>query len=183
MDSGIELSPCPEGSTLVVETPDAGWARSGGVFSSTLYQVVDLPERPAGWVNSLRPSLLSARVFDVQGRPVPNCEVRWSTASGNGWIFPDAPTTDPQGRVRAVWTAGSAASEQVSLSMQPAGGTLETGTISGSAQPHRARSPSIHLNYAVPERWDLFSVDVTPLTFPTTTYYAAIGFEGGYFGF
>jgi hypothetical protein len=111
-DGGVELTPS-EGSHLVIETPDAGWARSGGVFSSTLYQVVDLPEQPAGWVNSLRPSLLSARVFDAQGRPVPNCEVRWSTAAGNGWIFPDAPSTDAQGRVRAVWTAGSAASEPV----------------------------------------------------------------------
>ena len=102
-------------------------------------------------------------------------------APGNGWAFPSAPTTDAEGRVRATWTAGNLYDQELTARIETSEG-VQTGLIHGRAQPHSTRATSIHLWYDVPERWDQFSVDVTPLTFPTTTYYAAIGFTGGYFG-
>jgi hypothetical protein len=133
-------------------------------------------------VDRLEPSRLSVRVVSAEGQPVSGCELVWDAGVGNGWVFPDSPSTDATGRVRAVWTAGANAEQAVSVGIRGRGGAEQNGVIHGRAQPHSTRSTSIHLWYEVPERWDTFSVDVTPLTFPTTTYYAAIGFTGGYFG-
>ncbi|MBX7100393.1 MAG: DUF3472 domain-containing protein [Myxococcaceae bacterium] len=182
-DAGApDLERCPRGSTLVVETPDAGWARAGTVFSTSLYQPTDLPERPANWVDLLRPTTLSVRVTVADTVPIANCRVHWVADAGHGWLFPDGPSTSDDGRVRAVWTAGPLEAQQVSASITTDDGPQQV-VIRGAALPHASRASSVHLFYAVPERWSQFSVDVTPLTFPTTTYYAAAGFAGGYLGF
>lgn len=172
---------CSSGSVLTVETPDAGLARAGSVFASKLYAVTDLPARPAGWVDQIDPSILSVRVTNA-GQPIPNCLVRWEAAPGHGWAFADSTKTDATGRVRAIWTAGSLSEQRLDARIDVANEGVKSVQFAGLAQPHSTRANSIHLFYDLPERWQRMRVDVTPITFPTTTYYAAIGFTGGYFG-
>lgn len=129
-----------------------------------------------------QPEPVVMRVTDATGAPVSGCDVSWETSPGSGWIFPTASSTDADGRVSAWWTAGDAAEQTVTARIEHVDGTTTEATAHGESTPHSTRSNSIHINYEVLDIYDAFSVDVTPVTFPPTTYYSAINFPGGYTG-
>lgn len=173
--SGHSGKACGVTTTLVRSDPTpALQARFGTVFSTTMY---DPSVTSANTTHNPVPIEVLAT---TNGEPAAGCSVTWQadTASGNGWVFPIDTVTDSAGKARAYWTAGAATSQVLTASLR-AGATA---TITGSALPHATRSNSIWLGWDTPSAWQSFSVDVTPLTFPSATYYSAINFPGGYTG-
>lgn len=178
----VKLEPCPDGSEIYTSTPNAGVARMGSVFSKTLYN----PNDQTSSNNSHQPQPLRIQVTNG-GKPVENCQVEWlpdvNTAqpAANGWVFAEQTHTDANGEIIAWWTAGDGYTQTVSAHIRLQDGSHQQVSMSGQAYPHSTRSNSIHINWSS-EEWDYFSVDVTPLTLPATTYYSAINFPGGYAG-
>ena len=174
----IQTKPCPAGSEIVALTPHAGIARMGSVFSKTLYNPNDKSQSN----NSHQPQQIRVQV-NQGGSAISGCEVDWVSEGNaeNGWVFPDRTTTDDNGTIAAWWTAGTAYDQTVYARIKTTEGEISQTSISGSAQPHETRSNSIHINWSS-GTWDHFSVDVTPITLPETTYYSTINFPGGYTG-
>jgi len=169
---------CPDGSEIHALQQDAGVARFGSVFSSTLYDPSDSTRHN----QSHQPKQIKIKVTR-NGAPVTNCEVLWVSENGeqDGWAFADTAVTNAQGEVAAWWTAGTGDRQVMLAKIKRQDGTVSDTYFTGSAYPHKTRSNSTHINWASPE-WDHFSVDVTPITLPATTYYSAINFPGGYTG-
>ncbi|MFZ6846914.1 DUF3472 domain-containing protein [Undibacterium sp. RuRC25W] len=168
---------CEVGTTITAMTPNAGVARNGSVYSSTLYD-------PLNTVNntSMNPKKIQIRVTK-NGAPKANCSVIWQARNGNasGWVFPDSTISDQNGYVSAWWVAGSAQNQSVDASIQQTDGVIKLATISGTAYSHSTRSNSIHVQWDT-SAWSKFRADITPLTWQPTTYYEVIGFNGGYSG-
>ena len=168
---------CEVGSTITAVTSNAGVARIGSVFSSSLYD-------PTKETNNTthNPKKLQVRVTK-NGVAKANCSVIWQPQNGtaSGWVFPDSPVTDANGYASAWWVAGTAQNQSLSVSMQQTDGVIKRANITGTAYPHSTRANSIHVAWTTPT-WEQFKVDVTPQTWEPTTYYMAIGFDGGYSG-
>lgn len=112
--------------------------------------------------------------------------MQWQTQNSdtgveNGWVFAESKTTDVNGKINAWWIAGNAEQQHISAHILRTDSSVSSAFISGRAYPLSTRSNSIHINWQSTV-WDYFSVDVTPLTLPPTTYYSAINFPGGYTG-
>lgn len=172
-----ETKDCENGAQITAITPNAGYARVGSVYSKTLYQPSDSSPN-----DTHQPQKIQVQVT-MNGKGLSGCNVAWIPKQGeqSGWVFPDAPTSDANGYVSAWWTAGSAASQSLDVSIQQKDGTIKSATIVGSASPHATRANSIHLSWSTPN-WDKFSAEVTPITWEPTTYYEVIGINGGYTG-
>ncbi len=168
---------CEVGSTITAVTSNAGVARIGSVFSSSLYD-------PTKETNNTthNPKKLQVRVTK-NGVAKANCSVIWQPQNGtaSGWVFPDSPVTDANGYASAWWVAGTAQNQSLNVSMQQTDGVIKSANITGTAYPHSTRSDSIYVNWSTPA-WEQFKVDVTPRTWEPTTYYMAMGFDGGYTG-
>lgn len=173
---GTRHLPCASGSTLTALTPDAGIARMGASFSSTLYD-------PAITSNNGTYRPQPVRVQVMRGtQPQANCDVVFEAAAPeHGWIFPQSTATDSQGLLQAWWIAGSANAQRVQASIVTADGERLVATVRGEAVAHRSRSQSIHINFPV-GHWDRLSVDLTTLSWAPTTYYAAATWPGAYTG-
>ncbi|KAI9326173.1 hypothetical protein BDR26DRAFT_957879 [Obelidium mucronatum] len=78
--------------------------------------------------------------------------------------------------------AGTAQLQTVDAVLTRDDGSKSTVSFSGSGIPHSTRSNSIHVMWETSTPWTKFSVDLTPHSWPRTTYYAAIGVNNGYCG-
>ena len=166
--------PCPPGSELSATDTDAGYAEFGSVFSSTPY------ERDVEGTHN--PKALVVEVKSA-GAPVAGCEVRWDTAPGHGWVFPNGKETDAEGRIRAFWTSGDQESQSAAARIEVEGGAAQTVTFTGEAWPsERTRTDSVHILYEVPDAYTEFKVRVTPVTGPQSTYYSTLNWPGAYGG-
>lgn len=174
---GVEVNPqvpCPAGSELATADTDAGFAELGSVFSSTPYQ--------RDVADSHNPKALVVGVTNA-GAPVAGCEVRWETATGHGWVFPNGTRTDANGQIRAFWTAGDQASQSAVARMKVEGAADQTLTFTGVATPdERTRTDSVHIRYEVPGVYTELKVRVTPVTGPQSTYYSTANWPGAYGG-
>lgn len=175
-------SGCPAGAQLTALTPDAGQARDGSVFSATLYD----PALESGNTTH-QPRKLKVRVT-LNGQPVQGCAVSWQPREGgneakdrNGWVFPNAPATDFNGIASAWWTAGSGSRQTLDVAVRRADGSSAAVEITGQSRGHKTRANSIHVTWSTPA-WQKFSAEVTPHSWPATTYYEVIGFNNGYGG-
>jgi hypothetical protein len=181
-DTPTAANACPAGAALTALTPDAGWARDGSVFSATLYD----PSITSGNTTH-QPRKLKVRVT-LNGQPVSGCAVNWHPQDSgnpgldkNGWAFPDAPATDFNGISSAWWTAGSTSNQTLEVSLLRADGSSASVQITGASRAHKTRANSIHVSWSTPA-WQKFSAEVTPHSWPATTYYEVIGFNNGYGG-
>lgn len=172
-----QTRPCEVGSVITAITSSAGVARMGSVYSTTLYD-------PSNETNNTthNPKKIQVRVTK-NGVAKANCSVAWAPNNGtaSGWVFPDSAVSDANGYVSAWWVAGTATNQRVNVSIQQTDGVTKSASITGTAYGHATRANSIHVNWQSPA-WDRFSVDVTPQTWPATTYYSTMGFNGGYTG-
>jgi hypothetical protein len=165
---------CPAGSLLTALTPSAGTARYGTVFGNTLYQ----NKSPS----SYQPQKLTLQVTRGGG-VVPDCAISFTTDPGNGWVFPDAESTDEQGKLSAYWTAGNRSNQVTTAGILLEDGSSSLARITGTALPSdETRSDSIHFRSSVSDSYTEYEVQVTPLTAPPTTYYETQGWQGAYGG-
>lgn len=180
--ASTDIAACPSGTVLTALTPDAGQARDGSVFSATLYD----PSIESGNTTH-QPRKLKVRAT-LNGQPVQGCAVGWTPRESgseakdkNGWVFPDAPVTDFNGIASAWWTAGSGSQQTLDVALRRADGSRAAVEITGRSRAHKTRANSIHVSWSTPA-WQKFSAEVTPHSWPATTYYEVIGFNGGYGG-
>ncbi len=171
---GTGTAPCPAGSTITAVTTSAGYANYGNVFGSSYYQ--------ANTPSTANPKKIQIKVTKA-GAAVSGCEVGWSTAARNGWVFPDSKTTNASGFISAYWTAGDLSSQVATASINLSGGGTSQTSITGSAQPGpQTRGDSIHLTSYPGGSYTEYKVQVTPQVVGPTTYFATQGWEGAYGG-
>ena len=121
--------------------------------------------------------------LDGGGSPVPDANYRWTSDRNSGWVYPPSGTTDSQGRFLTSWVAGWPGEGVLSLTVENESsrvtGELATLATVPSNPPYGAASIVIS-NPDNPSAG--YSIDMTPLTEPQGTYYAAIQWDRGYTG-
>ena len=121
-------------------------------------------------------------VSDASGAGVGDARWRFETDDRSGWVFPAEGTTGADGRISATWVAGSPGAGILSLTAENAVSSLtteiETESVASRRPPDGATA--VWMNHA--GRANGYSIDLTPLSEPTGTYYAAIQWDGGYTG-
>ena len=130
---------------------------------------------------------LLATVTDVAGRPVIGVPYRWvAVDSIAGWIYPPTGVTDEHGMVVTTsWIGGWPGEGTMTLVVENDGSAdllaeLNTTTTASKNPPNGALAVWVDTDQRVLAQG--FSVDMTPLTEPCGTYYAAIQWDGGYTG-
>ncbi len=73
---------------------------------------IDAGNTQRGTVGTALGTLVSAKVTDLSGNPVPNAPVTWTVVSGGGQIIATRQTTDSTGRSFATWTLGTTGGAQ-----------------------------------------------------------------------
>jgi hypothetical protein len=128
---------------------------------------------------ALYPQPLQARLVTPGGAVVAGATVQWMVPSGSGWVFPASSVTDAAGVAQTWWVAGSNASQTV---MAIRSG--DTARIAAQVQKTANNANSLHFDYYTPGlvRAEAFRIELEPRTEPGTTFYEAIGFDGGYTG-
>lgn len=74
--------------------------------------IIDAGNAQRGTVGTALGTLVSAKVTDLSGNPVPNAPVTWTVVSGGGQIIATRQTTDSSGRSFATWTLGTTGGSQ-----------------------------------------------------------------------
>ena len=127
------------------------------------------------------PDPIVATVADGSGAPIAGMSYRWTTDRQSGWVFPSEGTTDAMGMIRASWVAGWPGDGLIRLMVDTmASLTREVNTTSTIPVSNPAGALNIRMNHQ--GRSAAYSIDITPLTEPPRTYYAAINWDGGYAG-
>lgn len=130
------------------------------------------------------PQKFTVKLLNVLGKPIANQTVAWA-ANGNGWAIPSSTKTGTDGTAQVNWVPGYGVTPQLTATASNNQGTA-TVTYSGLLRADvkiEEQSPNI----ASYEYWDGQGVtglsrEITPLTEPTGTYYAVMGWTGGYTG-
>ena len=170
----FSIERCPADAQLELLSDEELVAPVGGLFSKHPF----VPNRD----NDYEPQALRVRVSDALNRPVTGCRLRWIPDRGSGWVYPLAEGTNADGIAEAWWVADRASTQQISVLLVRRDQSSDQVRVFGEASAHFTRANSTHINYDIPHAFDAVSVDVTPITFPYKTYYAALTFEGGYAG-
>ena len=123
-----------------------------------------------------------ATALDGGGSPVVNASYRWSTDRHSGWVYPPEGTTNALGRFQATWVAGWPGEGTLSVTVENEFSrvTEELTTLSTTHSNPPAADAYIWINNRNASAG--YSIDMTPLTDPAGTYYAAIQWDGGYTG-
>ena len=122
-------------------------------------------------------------VQDDGGTPVAGARCRWSTDRNSGWVYPSEGVTDELGRFETTWVAGWPGPGTLVLTVEHEGSQVTEELETLSAVPSRPPNGALSIwsnNRDNPSSG--YSIDMTPLTEPTGTYYAAIQWDGGYTG-
>jgi uncharacterized protein YjdB len=122
-------------------------------------------------------------VLDGRGSPVVGATYRWSTDRHSGWVYPPQGITDGRGRFRTTWVAGWPGEGTLSVTVENefSRATEDLATLSTTPDNPPNGAAAIWIdNRRSPSAG--YSIDMTPLTEPTGTYYAAIQWDGGYTG-
>ncbi len=128
--------PCRDAASLTLRASSESLeARVGGLFGDQFYVPTWYSNYPADFVESYRPSVLTARVTSAAGEPVEGCEVVWLTALESGFAFAAEPLSDASGEATALWVAGSARSQKVEAFVVGRDTTLSQ-SLSGAAVRH-----------------------------------------------
>lgn len=132
------------------------------------------------------PQKFTVKLLDQDGKPVANQSVTW-TANGNGWTIPSTSVTAADGTAQVNWVPGYGVSvPQMTATASNYKGTT-TVTYSGALKADVKIDGSKTPNVSFSEYWSGTGVtgisrEITPLTEPTGTYYAVIGWNAGYTG-
>ena len=121
-------------------------------------------------------------VRDNLAVPVAGAVWRWTADDRSGWVYPAEGVTAQDGRISATWVPGLPGDGALILTVSRDASSLTTRYRTESVSPPRppAGAVGVWMNHA--GRADGYSVDITPLTEPGGTYYAALRWDGGYAG-
>ena len=124
---------------------------------------------------------LVVAVEDAWSEPVSGATYRWATDEYSGWVYPSEGITGPDGRISATWIAGSPGIGSLTLKVANAVSARTAEIVTESVASQRPPSSAINLPMRSGPA-NGYSIDLTPLTEPGGTYYAAIHWDGGYTG-
>ena len=121
-------------------------------------------------------------VQDNLGRPVGGAKWRWNADEQSGWLYPREGITAEDGRIAATWVPGSPGSGILTLTVSLNSMSLVREYRTESVAPPRPPLSAVSVQILHNDRANGYSIDMTPLTEPRGTYYAAIYWDGGYAG-
>lgn len=121
--------------------------------------------------------------LDGGGSPVAGASYLWSTDRHSGWVYPPGGITDARGRLQSTWVAGWPGEGVLSLIVENDSSrvTQEFATLSTTPTNPPNGALTMLFNHGNSASAG-YSLDLTPLSEPTGTYYAAIQWDGGYTG-
>lgn len=172
------------GTAVVTAATDVASKTTIVVVAQTIATVTVAPsDLVPGRPGTQSPETITVAVLDAGGTPVAGAGYRWSTDRHSGWVYPSEGITDAQGRLRARWVAGWPGDGTLTLTIENESSRAVKKLTTRSTAP--VNPPAAHANLYF-HNWDNpsagYSIDMTPLTDPTGTYYAAIQWDGGYTG-
>jgi uncharacterized protein YjdB len=133
-----------------------------------------------GWASS---TPITVQVRDAFSRPVTRASLNWSLPASGGWLFPAATITAADGSANASWIAGTVAGVVTVTAIANGGSAQAVGTYAVSVLPTpQYNAINTYFDVSGGSSAAGFRVDVTPLSEPARTYYAAIQWNGGYMG-
>lgn len=154
-----------------------------------------IPERGAGL--TLSPSVagfgpaeagtraqdrIALTVRNGLGEALGSARWRWSTDERSGWVYPAEGTTGQDGRIAATWVPGTPGLGILTLTVDAGSYSLVREYRTESVAPPLPPSSSVNVWMTHEQRASGYSIDLTPLTEPGGTYFAAINWGGGYAG-
>ena len=117
---------------------------------------------------------MSVMVLDTEELPVAGAAYRWEADENAGWVYPRTGLTGADGRISATWVAGSPGDGVLMLTVGKGASVMTTGLETRSVASERPPWGYVTLWWDDPDDPTGYSIDVTPLTEPRQTYYAAI---------
>ena len=184
VDANGLVTAVANGSTSITAT--AGSA-SASATVTVAQEVSRVSVEPAGPISAQAgkqgAETIEVTVLDGRGSPVAGATYRWSTDRHSGWVYPPDGITDDRGRFRTTWVAGWPGEGTLSVTVENefSRATAELVTLSTTPGNPPAGSAYIWINNRNNPGAG-YSIDMTPLTEPAGTFYAAIQWDGGYAG-
>ena len=136
---------------------------------------------PPAEAGKLSASRIRLTLTSEAGAPLPDTPYEWTTDERSGWVFPVEGRTDGQGLVDAAWIPGFPGEGQLVLAFTEDGEqrthAFATNSLAPANPPWGAQALEIRSPRATG-----YSIDLTPLTEPLKTYYAAMNWARGYTG-
>ena len=126
--------------------------------------------------------LILVTVEDESSEPVAGATYRWETDEYSGWVYPSEGVTGTDGRISAAWIAGSPGAGSLTLTVENAASSQTAEIPTKSVASRRPPSSAMIVSMRSGGAANGLSVDLTPLTEPAKTFYAAIHWEDGYAG-
>ena len=120
--------------------------------------------------------------LDGGGSPVPYARYRWTTDRHSGWVYPQSGATDGQGRFTTTWVAGWPGEGVLSLTVENDVSRVTDELVMSSTVPSNPPNGAVAIWINSKKPIEGYSIEMTPLTEPSGTYYAAIQWDGGYTG-
>ena len=184
VDSAGLVTAAGSGTTTI--TAAAG-AASGMAHVVVAQEVASLSVSPtrltAAHAGKQGADTIRVTVLDGAGSPVAGASYRWSTDRRSGWVYPPEGTTDDLGRFQTIWVAGWPGAGTLSLTVENEHFRVTEELATLSTTPGNPPSGDATMSILNPDNPSAgYSIDMTPLTEPTGTYYAAINWDGGYTG-
>jgi len=184
--------PCVGASELVWDSePGTLQARVGSLFGSGFYLPGQSQLLPVDEV--YQPAELAVRVLDEGGQPLVGCEVVFATEESSGYAFAASPSSDADGKVSFLWTAGSAAEQTMEAHVLTDEGKWLSVSAQGEARAHDeapmssdpdpllgTRFTALGLSFPTGTATESVRVRFLPHTFPPSAIYSVFttsGFE------
>ncbi len=125
---------------------------------------------------------IDVTVTNAIGERVAGATWRLRTDDNSGWVYPSEGTTAGNGRFSFAWVAGTPGEGILALTIDDGESIMTTQLETESSGSVNPPSGSINVTVQNEDQATGFSIDMTPLTDPVGTYYAAIQWDGGYTG-
>ena len=173
------------GNGTATMTATAG--RVTGTATVTVVQVVssvemDPPSLAPAEAGKQGRDTIYVTVTDAAGMPVGDASYQWTTDNNSGWVFPAEGKTSARGLISAIWVAGWPGNGLLHLNVENSVSNLTTEIATRSRTSANPPSGALYLHTFHEGTAAGYSIDITPLTEPPGTFYAAIQWDGGYAG-
>ena len=129
------------------------------------------------------PDLIGVTVLSADEEPVAGAAYRWTTDDEHaGWVYPPEGMTDSDGRIEATWVPGFPGTGGLVLTVGEGTSSLTVAFATQSVAPAHPPHGQSTVWLSNTPRGTGYSIELTPLTEPHQSYYAAINWDGAYTG-